>query len=202
MKKTFIFFYLITISTFSQTKELCDIAFSKKENFEILKIFKDKIPNKFEIIDSTETWNPKTFYLENTNLDDQNVMKEINKDEHHPYHFAYLFADKSLNKLIENSEKVKLSKVAIEIKSKKISLKGENYETVKEFNKKKGFYFLITEPIYSTNRNYAFLDISIKKKDKFLGEKIDDYFGNIIIMFLKNENGNWEQIGIKRNVIL
>ena len=187
---------------FSQTNELCDLVFSKKDNFDILKIFEDKIPKEFKIIDTTETWNPKTFYLENIDLNDKDVMAEIEKEEHHPYHFAYLFSDKLLNIKVNEIEKKRLSEIAQNIKSKKIELKGENYETVKQFKQKKGFYFLVTEPIYSENGKIAFLEISIKKKDVFLGEKTDDYFGVLIIMFEKNESGNWNQIGIKKHLIL
>ena len=187
---------------FTQTKELCDLAFSKKENFSILKIFGDKIPNEFKIIDSTETWNPKTFYLEDINLADKNVMAEIEKDEHHPYHSAYLFSDKFLDYKVDENEKIRLSKIAQNIKSKKIEIKERNYQIVKQFKPKKGFYFLITEPIYTGNGKFAFLEISIKKKDIFLGEKTDDYFGVLILMFEKTESGNWNQIGIKKHLIL
>jgi hypothetical protein len=198
MKKIAIFIFLNSVFGFSQTKELCDLAFSNKDNFDILKIFKGKIPNEFKIIDSTEIWNPKIFYLENTNLNDKNVMSEIANDEHHPYHFAYLFSDKLLDIKINETEKIRLSKLAENIKSNKFEIKGKNYETVKRFRGKKGFYFFITEPIYSENGKFSFLEISIKN----LGEKWDEYFGILIIMFEKNESGKWNQIGIKKHLIL
>ena len=202
MKKITIFIFLYSVFGFSQTKELCDLAFSKKDNFDILKIFKGKIPNEFKIIDTTENWNPKIFYLENLNLNDKNVMAEIENDEHHPYHFAYLFSDKLLDIKVNETEKIRLSNIAKNIKSKNYELKGKNYETVKQFKQKKGFYFLITEPIYSENGEFSFLKISIKNKDIFLGEKWDEYFGVLIIMFEKNQYGKWNQIGIKKHLIL
>ena len=73
-----------------------DLAFSKKENFELLKIMGDKIPRKFLIIDSTIVWQPKTFYLENVDLKDPKVVEEIKKEEHHYYHSLYLLLTKLL----------------------------------------------------------------------------------------------------------
>jgi hypothetical protein len=202
MKKLLFLISLCSTIGFSQTKELCDLAFSKKDNFKILTLFDDKIPNSFQIIDSTEAWIPEIFFLENVNLKDKIVMEEIERDEHHPYHYAYLFSDELLDSKIEEKEKLRLSQIAKNSKSKKIEIQGENYKTIKKFKRKKGFYFFVSEPIYSENEKFAFLRISIKRKYQFLGEKSDDYFGNLIIMFEKNEIGKWYQIGIKKSVIL
>jgi hypothetical protein len=202
MRKIIIVIYFLSLSVYSQTSELCDLAFSKKENFSFLTIFDEKIPDKFLIIDSTLIWNSKTFFLENTNLKDQSVIDKINVDEHHPYHSMYLFSEKALDDLIADNEKEKLSQITASIKSKKIQLKGSNYETIKKFKRRKGFYFLISEPMYSTSEKFAFLEITARRKGTFLGEKEDECFGYITIMFQKNGNGKWEQIGAKKNVIL
>jgi hypothetical protein len=202
MKKILILLFLNSIFGFSQTKELCDLVFSKKENFDIIEIFKGKIPNKFRIIDTTETWNPQVFYLENLNLNDKNVLAEIEKEEHHPYHYSYLFSNKLLDVKLNETEKISLSKKAQKSKSTKIQLKGENYETVERFKQKKGFYFLIAEPIYSEGEKFAFLAIIIKNKGLFLGEDWDEYYGVLTIMFEKNADKKWNQIGIKKHLIL
>ena len=187
---------------FSQTNELCDLVFSKRENFDIIEIFKGKIPHKFNIIDTTQTWNPEVFYLENLNLNDKNVLAEIEKEEHHPYHYIYLFSNKLLDVKLNETEKINLSKKAHKSRSYNIQLKGENYETVKRFKQKKGFYFLITEPMYSENEKFAFLSIIIKDKGLFLGDDWDEYFGVLTIMFEKNTDRKWNQIGIKKYLIL
>ena len=200
MKNLIYLLFLISFSAISQSKELYDLAFLKKENFELLKIMDDKIPKKFLIIDSTIVWQPKTFYLENIDLKDPKVIEEINKEEYHYYHSLYLFTDKTLDLLIEDNEKKKLSEKANLISSKKIQIQGSNYNSIKKFDKK-GFYFLVSEPLYSTNEKFAFLYIVAKRKSIFLDEDWDEYFATFTIMFQKSDNEKWEQIGIKKHFI-
>lgn len=44
--------------------------------------------------------------------------------------------------------------------------------------------------------------MDIKQKGTFLGEKKDDYFGVLKIIFEKDENGIWKQIGNYDHLIL
>lgn len=197
MKKLILILSLYSAIGFSQDKELYDLAFSNINNFKMLSIFNDKIPRNFQIIDSTITWNSKIFYLENVNLNDSLVMKEIEREEHHPYHSLYLFSDKFLNSKINDEEKQNLSQIATKILSIKINFNDKHYRTVEKFKIKKGFYFFVSEPIYSTDNKFAFLEIFINKKNRFLGEKLDDYYGRVTIMFEKNSLGKWNQLGMK-----
>ena len=200
MKNLIYLLFFISFSGISQSKELYDLAFSKKENFELLKIMGNKIPKEFLIIDSTIVWNPKTFYLENIDLKDPKVIEEINKEEHHYYHSLYLFSDKILDQLIVDNEKGKLSGKASSTYSKKIHIKGRNFKTIKKFNEK-GFYFLVSEPLYSTTEKFAFISIAAKQKSTFLEEDYDEYFAHFTIMFQKTKKEKWEQIGIKKHFI-
>lgn len=189
-----------SFSSFSQSKEIYDLAFSKKENFELLKIFGGKIPKKFQIMDSTTVLDSKIFYLENYDLKNPKTIQEINNDEHHYYHSLYIFSDKTLDQLVEDSEKEKLSKKANLISVKKIKIQGNNYCTIKKSHKK-GFFFIISEPLYSTNGKFAFINIVVKQKSAFPKEYWHEYFATFTIMFQKNEKEKWEQIGIKSHLI-
>jgi hypothetical protein len=200
MKNLIYLLFLISFSGISQTKELYDLAFSKKENFELLKIMGDKIPEKFLVIDSTIIWRPKTFYLENIDLKNPKVVEDINKEEHHYYHSLYLFADKTLDLLIEDDEKKILSEKAKLISSKKNHIQGRNYNTIKKLDEK-GFYFLVSEPLYSSNKKFSFLYIVAKRKSMFLDKDLDEYFATFTIMIQKNYKEKWKQIGIKKHFI-
>lgn len=185
----------------SQTQELYDIAFSKEENLKILTFMGGKIPKRFYVIDTTDTMPRATFYLPNTDLNDASVMNEIEFDEHHPYHNIYLFANKSLDTIVPEKEKIKLASIAEKSASIKINLTGKKIKMISTF-KKEGYYFLLSEPIYSSDGIYAFARISVKSKSTFLGDPWDEYFGIITFMFEKNENGHWKQIGRKDHIIL
>lgn len=200
MKNLIYLLFLIPFSGISQTKELYDLAFSKNENFKLLKIMGDTIPKTFLIIDSTIVWQPKTFYLENVDLNDPKMVEEINQAEYHYYHSLYLFSDKTLDLLIEDTEKKKLSEKAKLISSRKNKIQGRNYITIKKFDEK-GFYFLASEPLYSTNEKFAFLHIVAKRKSIFLDRDWDEYFAKFTIMFQKSDKEKWEQIGIKAHFI-
>jgi hypothetical protein len=202
MKQITFLLLFYSVIGFSQTKDLCDLVFSRKDNFDIIKTFNGIIPDDFKIIDTTAAWNPKTFYLDDLNLNSNDVLAEIEKDDHHPYHHTYLFSDKLLDNKVSVTEKIRLSKIAQNTKSNRIELKGENYATIKEVELTKGFYFLITEPIYSENGKFAFLKVIIKDKFNFLGKEMNQYFGRITIMFEKNEMEKWNQTGIKKFLML
>jgi hypothetical protein len=187
---------------YSQTKELYDLAFSNKDNFSLFKFFGGKIPRRFVIIDTTERWNPETFFLKGLDLKDPKVVEDLINEEHHPYTNSYLFIDKKLDSLISNDEKKYLSDLAERSVSTKTTLKGTKYRIADKFKKRKGLYFLITDPIYSSDKQFAFGQILIRRKEIFMGDKMDEYFIFLTIMFQKNKEEKWTQIGIKEHPIL
>jgi murein L,D-transpeptidase YafK len=200
-KLIYLMFLMIGNFCFSQTDELYKIIFENEENFRILKILNGKIPKKFILVDSTVTFYPKSFWLD-INLKDEKVIKEIKEDEHHPYNNVYIFSQNEYNNLFSDDEKKYLSNVSENTKSKKIKITEKKYFTVDVTKKVKGFYFLISEPIFTSNNKFAFVEVDIKQKGTFLGEKTDDYFGVLKIIFEKDENGIWKQIGNYDHLIL
>ena len=200
-KLIYLIFLMIGNFCFSQTDELYKIIFENEENFRILKILNGKIPKKFILVDSTVTFYPKSFWLD-INLKDEKVMKEIKDDEHHPYNNVYIFSQNEYNNLFSDDEKKYLSNVSENAKSRKIKITEKKYFTVDVTKKVKGFYFLISEPIYTSNNKFAFVEVDIKQKSTFSGEITDDYFGVLKIIFEKDENGIWKQIGNYDHLIL
>ena len=150
MKKLNYLLFLFSVSCVSQSNQLYDLAFSEKKNFDLLELLGGKTPKSFLIIDSTETWNPNNFFLEDIDLENPQTMKEIADDEHHQYHCCYLFSNKELADKIDKEEKIRLVTKSKIIQSKKIDIHGKNYSTIKAFNKH-GYYFLVTETLYTEN---------------------------------------------------
>ena len=204
MKNKIIYLIFIMIGNlcFSQTDSFYKIIFENEDNFRIIKILDGKIPKKFILVDSTITFYPKSFWLDNVNLKDEKVIKEIANDEHHPFNNVYIFSQNDYDNLINDDEKKYLSIACQNIKSKSIKITEKKYFTVSNTNKIKGFYFLISEPVYTSNNKFAFIEVDIKNKSTFLGEKTDDYFGVLKIIFEKDENGIWKQIGNYDHLIL
>jgi len=200
-KLIYLMFLMIGNFCFSQTDELYKIIFENEKNFRILKFSNGKIPKKFILVDSTVTFSSKSFWLD-INLKDEKVIKKIEGDEHHPYNNVYIFSQNKYNNLFSDDEKKYLSKACRNAKSKKIKISEKKYFTVDETKKVKGFYFLISEPIYTSNNKFAFVEVDVKQRNVFLGEKTDDYFGFLKIIFEKNENGIWKQIGNYDHLIL
>ncbi len=188
-------FLFICNFCFSQADTFYKIIFENKKNFDIVKILGGRIPKKFILVDSTVLFYPKSFWLDNIDLKDEKVIKEIEEDEHHPFNNVYIFSQKEYDVLISDDEKKYLSQACQKFKSKKIKIAEKKYFTVETTNNLDGFYFLVSEPVYSSNNQFAFVEVDIKSKGVFLDEKTDEYFGVLKIIFSKDANGIWKQIG-------
>lgn len=188
-------FLFICNFCFSQADTFYKIIFENKKNFDIVKILGGRIPKKFILVDSTVLFYPKSFWLDNIDLKDEKVIKEIEEDEHHPLNNVYIFSQKEYDVLISDDEKKYLSQACQKFKSKKIKIAEKKYFTVETTNNLDGFYFLVSEPVYSSNNQFAFVEVDIKSKGVFLDEKTDEYFGVLKIIFSKDANGIWKQIG-------
>ena len=193
-------FFSICFSQKVET-ELYRIAFGNKENFKFLTLFGDKIPTKFQIGNETIPWFSDTFYINGLNVNDEKMMEAINNDEHNSYYSTYLFSNLELNSLINDAEKKSLNKQALSQKIEKINIKGKNFETFKKLNKKKQFFFYVTKPIYTSNKEFAFIYIDANKEQYYGNEKPEEYYGYVIVVFRKINN-EWKQIAKKDWIIL
>jgi len=66
----------------------------------------------------------------------------------------------------------------------------------------KGFYFVTTEPVYSSDMKYAFIDLTVFYKDKFKQDLNETYFGTVCIVYKKEQNNKWKKIKVKNHLIL
>ena len=203
MKHVFLILsYFISTTVFAQTEEIYRLTFSDKSNFKLTTFFDHKIPEVFLVIDTTEVWNSNRFWLKDfDNNQKKKVVKKIQNDEHHPYFFSYLFSDTALDKLIDDRTKKELSINSKSIKSKHISPNASNYRTLSSSKDIKGYYFVTSEPFFSDNGSFAFIDLRVYYKDSYKQPANEAYFGSICIVFRK-EGGMWKKIAKKDWLIL
>jgi len=181
------FFSIIFFSfCFSQNSdfELYKLSFSNKDNFKFLTLFGDKIPKHFQIGSQTIPWNEDTFYIKGLNINDKEMMEQIERDEHNPYHSTYIFSDLKLDSLINDREKESLSIKSLSQKTSNINLKGKNFKTVEKLNKKDQFFFYVTKPVYTNDNNFAFVYIDANKEQYFENET-EEYYGYVLVVFRK-----------------
>jgi len=194
--------YFISTSVIAQTEEIYRLTFSDESNFKLTTFFDHKIPKIFYVIDTPEVWNSNRFWLkEFNNARKEKVITKIKHDEHHPYFFSYLFSDTTLDKLIDDRTKKELSINSKVINSKKISLNGSNYKTLASSKDIKGYFFVTSEPFFSADKNFAFIDLLVYYKSSYNQPENEAYFGSICIVFQK-EGGMWKKIAKKDWLIL
>lgn len=194
--------YFISSNVIAQPDEIYRLTFSDKSNFELTTLLDHKMPEKFLILDTTQTWNSNRFWLKD--LDKKNketFLREIQNDEHHPYFNIYLFRDTSLNKLFSDQAKRELSISSEKIGSRHIQLANKNYRTISSSKNIKGFYFVTSEPLFSADQRFAFIDLTVYYKDNYTQEEDDSYFGTICIVFQK-QGKTWKKIGGRERLIL
>ncbi len=194
--KVFLFISLMFIATssFCQSDEIYRLTFSNPSNFKLTtELYKRKQPAYLWIVDTTDIWRTERFWIKELNNTASQVIKTMEEDEHHPYNHTYLFRDTILSKLIEENERRKLCTRAGELKSTKLVLKGRTYSTAHSEKKLEGFYFTTTEPLFSSDGKYSFIDITVFYRERADQELNDTYFGTVCIIYEKHKN-TWKKI--------
>jgi len=202
-----ILFILLCVSAFCQQQEIYDLTFSDTSNFGVavtgdFKTFCSSYKpfKKIVVLDTTLPWNPTTFWLDDPDFRLPEKIKEYRNDEHHPYNYSFLFKDTALDKLINDSEKIALSKKAAATTSQKIALRGANYQTTHYSDKLSGVYVVASEPIFSSDNHYAFINLYIVCRKK--GDEYESASAIVNIVYRKNEYHIWQKIALESFLIL
>ena len=197
-----IFFLAFTTASFCQNEEIYKLAFSDTSNFRITTYLGDSRPAKVFIMDTTGRWGNLRFWIEGLNIKSAEEIKKMELSEHNAYNYAYLFKDSALERLIPDSEKKYLLEKSGKMKSKKISLKGDNYSAISSSKDLTGFYFVTTEPVFTSDMKYAFIDRVVFYKAEPEQELNDTYFGTTCIVYEKQKDNSWKKIHMKNHLIL
>lgn len=187
---------------YGQKEEIYRLAFSDTSNFRIMNLLDHKRPALIRIMDTSMRMQPQRFWLSELDKATPADIRKMELDEHHVYNHSYLFRDTALNGLFSTAEKKQLATRAAQTHSVKLSLSGPNYITLHGSRSIKGFYVVSTEPLFSSDGLYAFIDMLVFNKEKASSKPDDSYYGTIMLVFSKQANGSWKKTGIRSYLIL
>lgn len=190
-----------TIS-FCQDNVIVKLAFSDKTNFDITTSFGDKKPVVFYVLNKTDKWNPYRFHLDK-DLTSDSVRQLLESDEHSPYNHSYIFKDTMLDRLFSDNEKQRMHKLAQAIKRRQLADSFKIFKLIKSFNSAKyGFFFSVTDPIFTQDKQYAFVDIITFKKDKETKKLNSAYFATTLLIYQNIKGKGWTRIKKRDQLIL
>jgi hypothetical protein len=195
-KLTLLFFLANIASALGQVDEIYRLTFSDPTNFSIMNSLSHKKPKTILILNTTNGWDYTIFWNGFVGGETQDqIDTETKTSRHESYDPAYLFRDPQMLKAISTAERKSLRKRTLKpATAKKIVLNGSNYRTVSSTKKMKGFYVSTTEPIFTSDGRYAFIDLSVFLTGyiEIDGRTFDD-FGSVTIAYQKLPNGKWRK---------
>jgi hypothetical protein len=185
---------LLGTQCFSQDNGLIKLAFKDKSNFDITTLLNNKKPTVYYVLNKTDIWNTCRFHIDQ-DLSSEIVRKELERDEHSAYTYCYIFKDTTVNKLFNEKEKQHLYQISKSIKPRLLVDTFKLFKLIKSYEKaKNGFFFSVTEPIFSTDNQFAFLDITTFKKNKDTEELRFAYFGHTFLIYQNLKEKGWTRI--------
>lgn len=193
---------LFSIRSISQDNSLIQLAFKDKSNFEITTLLGNKRPAAYFVLSKTDKWNTYRFHL-NEDLTSDSVRKSLESDEHSPYNYSYLFRDTVLDLLFNETEKQHLHRVAQLMKPRQLTDTFHVFKLIKSFNTTiNDFFFSVTDPIFTRDKQYAFVDITIYKKEKETEDFNHAYFGTTLLIYKNIKGKGWSIIRKVNRLIL
>jgi hypothetical protein len=197
---------LITLTAaVGQVEEIYLLTFSDPTNFAIMSSLSYKRPKTILILNRTRGWDYTIFWNGFVGGETQDqIDTETKTTRHESYDPAYLFRDSEMLKAISTAERKSLRKRTLKpVAAKKITLKGANYRTISSAKNIKGFYVSTTEPIFTSDRRYAFVKLSVFLTGyiEFDKRTFDD-FGSVTIVYQKQTGGKWKKFKKYEHLIL
>jgi hypothetical protein len=191
---TFIILLYFSTPCFSQNEGIIKLAFSDKSNFDITTFLDNKKPTAYYVLNKTDKWNTYRFHLDE-DLTSDSVRKKLEQDEHSYYNHSYIFRDTVVDRLFIDMEKEQLYRHAQSIQPRQLADTFKVFKLIKSFDAaKNGFFFSVTDPIFTQDKQYAFIDITTYKKDKETLELNYAYFGMTIVIYKNIEGKGWTRI--------
>lgn len=199
---TFITLLLFTTLCFSQDNEIIKLAFSDRSNFDITTFGDNKKPTTYYVLNKTDKWNKYRFHL-NEDLTSDSVRKKLEQDEHSYYNHSYIFRDTIVDRLFSDTVKQHLYKLAQSNQPRQLADTFKVFKVIKSFGAaKNGFFFSVTDPIFTQDKQYAFIDIAVYIKNKYTEDVNYAYFGMILLIYENIKGKGWTRIQKFGNIIL
>jgi hypothetical protein len=191
---TSIFLLFFSTRCFTQDEGIIKLAFSDKSNFDITTFLDNKKPTAYYVLDKTDKWNTYRFHLDE-DLTSDSVRKKLEQDEHSYYNHSYIFRDTVTDRLFNDTEKQHIYRLAQSIQPRQLVDTFKIFKLIKSFDvAKNGFFFSVTDPIFTQDKQYAFIDITTYKKDKETEEINYAYFGMTLLIYKNIEGKGWTRI--------
>lgn len=192
---------IIILQAQTPTQKIYHQTFSDPTNFTIMSEMDNIQPKHVVVLDTTSYWPAEIFWSgwtgDETLLDIMTQPGEV----HESYDPDYLYRDPVIFRLFSAKERVSLRKRAGAVRPKKINLKGENYSTIHSAKEAEQFYIMTTEPVFTTDGNYAFIYFQVYNKIYMPlmspGEVLsmnESLFGMATIIFKKQPDQSWKKI--------
>lgn len=188
---TLLTFFLFSSRLYGQNAKFINIIFEDKDALELTQGAFEKDHSNFYLLSSTSIWLPERFSIVNKtgNYLDTSLL--------------YLFSDSSIHSMLSETEKWNLIKQANTLKSRNLSYDYKAIEVVDTLNKPNNSYvYQLTDPIYTSDSTYAFIDAAIyypNKTDKFFKEA---YEAQMLFIFKRTKNNSWTLYRKKTTIML
>ena len=205
MKISLLLILLLTTVTLQaqnpQTTQIYNQTFSDPTNFAIMSLLDNKQPEHIFVLDSTRGWPSGIFWSGWTG--DEKLLEIMTQpgSHHESYDPDYLYRDPVIFRQFSASERLALRKRAGAMRPEKISLNGKDYSTVSSAKDIKRFYVIATEPVFTTDGNYAFIYLETFDNDDKpyvspdAGPPFDsNLYGMTTIIFKKLPDNSWKRI--------
>lgn len=190
-----------TLQAQTPTQKIYRQTFSDPTNFTIMSSMDNIQPEHIFVIHRTREWPSGIFWSGWTG--DEKLLEIMTQpgEVHESYDPDYLYRDPMIFRLFSAKERVALRNRAGAMRSKEISLKGKNYSTVSSGKGIRRFYVMTSEPVFTTDGNYAFIFFETFDNDDQPYVSSDDgppydsgIFGLTTIIFKKQPDQSWKKI--------
>lgn len=169
-----------------------------------------KMPKKLIVLETTTKWDPQTFCLDSVDIDNPDVKKQMDSGTYkkyndlyrrsyrNPYLTTYLFKDPAFKFKANKMERMLLREKAMTQAIGNFTLSEQDYATVNSYAQiKKGFFMEMHQPIFSSDKRYAFTGFEIFFKQEENATMDECGFGTVTIVYEKQSDNSWKRIFCK-----
>ena len=192
-----ILFTILTLILFlrqanGQDAGFVDLIFRNPNELEFTVTVGQETRSRFFLLSQASAWSPDRFILHHNSARGLDTSAML-----------YLFTDSALNALISDNEKRHLMNQAMALVPRKVT---NTYKTIKladTLHKPNNSYiYQLTEPIYTLDSTYAFIDAAIYFPNEADISFHQAYEAQMFFIFKRSNNSKWELIRKKVTMFL
>ena len=162
----------------SQEPDFIKLIFKDKNNLKMTGAF-HQYPLKIFVLAKPTSWNIDRFIL--------NKQSKRHAEAKDPY----LFSDTSLNNLFSEKEKDYLAQRSADAAEGNLSTPDKTIHFIRSPKDLPGYFFLMTNPIYTSDSAFAFVDMYVYYKEKINSDPDKSYYGSILFIYKNSHEAGW-----------